>query len=252
MPSTLARRLGHLAWWKKALLALAGVAGTLGGGFVLLTLYSQTQSNSTRYIQRWFADRANRPDLSTIQRDPCPGAPFLLPSDGLIGLLWRDSALPYNIFKRHSGIDIFGDGEPGTVPVYAAYDGHLTRLPDWKATVIIRHDDPLHPGRTIWTYYTHMASRDGSQSYIAAEFPPGTEGVWVRQGTLLGYQGEYSGSTLRPVGLHVHFSIVKSEPDGSFKNETQAGNTLDPSPYLGMKVSIKGKPSRPIRCRSGD
>jgi hypothetical protein len=70
----------------------------------------------------------------------------------------------------------------------------------------------------------------------------------VRQGTLLGHQGEYSGDSLFPVGLHVHFSIVTSDPDGSFKNESQLGNTLDPSPYLGMTLNIKTKPSRPIRC----
>lgn len=242
------RRWGRLAWWKKGLLALAGAAVTLGGGTVALLVYSDGQSNSNKVIHEWFRDPASRARLSTIRRAPCPGAPFLLPSDGLIGLLWRDSAAPYNLLRRHSGIDIFGDGRPGEVPVYAAYDGYLTRLPDWKSTVIIRHDDPLQPGRTIWTYYTHMASRDGETSYVADAFPAGTGQVWVTQGTLLGYQGEYSGNSLAPVGLHVHFSIVQSEPDGSFKNEARSGNTLDPSPYLGMPVNIRDKPSRPIGC----
>jgi hypothetical protein len=228
---------------------LGGLAGTGLGGFILLTLYSQSQSNSSKYIHRWFDDPASRPDLTTTQRSPCPGAPFLLPSDGLIGLLWNDPAAPYNMLHRHTGVDIFGDGAPGTVPVVAAYDGYLTRLPDWFATVIIRHDDPLQPGRTIWTYYTHMAARDGSVSYVAEAFPAGTSEVWVEQGTLLGYQGEYSGNQLMPVGLHVHFSIVKSDPDGSFKNESRRGNTLDPSPYLGMDVNIKSLPERPITCR---
>jgi len=219
-----------------------------GGGFVALTLYSQTQSNSPTYIHRWFDDPANRPALTT-PRDQCPGAPFQLPSAGLVGLLWNDPAAPYNMFHRHTGIDIFGDGAPGAVPVYAAYDGYLTRLADWKATVIIRHDDPLQPGRTIWTYYTHMASREGDQSFIADDFPPGTTEQWITQGTLLGYQGQYSGNQLMPVGLHVHFSIVKSDPDGSFKNESRLGNTLDPSPYFGLDLNIKGKPTRPVRCR---
>ena len=80
---------------------------------------------------------------------------------------------PYNILRRHTGLDIFGDGAPGTVPVYAAYDGYLTRLPDWKSTVIIRHDDPLQPGRTIWTYYTHMASQDGEILVCRRRFPTG-------------------------------------------------------------------------------
>jgi peptidoglycan LD-endopeptidase LytH len=220
--------------------------GTLGGGFVALTWYSQAQSNSTRYIRRWFDDAANRPGLTT-PREPCPGAPFVLPSEGFVGLLWNDPAAPYNMLRRHSGLDIFGDGESGEVPVYAAYEGYLTRLDDWKSTIIIRHDDPLQPGRTIWTYYTHMASKDGDTSYIVDVFPPGTHDVWVEQGTLLGYQGTYSGSVI-PVGLHVHVSIVKSDSDGSFRNESRVGNTLDPSPYFGMPLNIKGKPDRPVMC----
>lgn len=242
-------RFRRLARWQKGLLALAGLLGALGGGFVALLVYSRAQSDSNRYISRWFDDPASRPDLITVQRVPCPGAPFLLPSDGLIGLLWNDPAAPYTILRRHSGIDIFGDGAPGQVPVVAAYDGYLTRLPDWKASLIIRHDDPLQPGRTIWTYYTHMASADGTISYIVPAFPPGTRDVWVRQGTLLGYQGEYTGNSPALIGMHVHFSIVQSESDGSFKNEARAGNTLDPSPYLGMPLNIKTKPARPISCR---
>jgi hypothetical protein len=241
-------RFRRLAGWQKGLLTLVGLLGALGGGIVALLVYSRAQSDSNRYIDRWFDDPASRPDLITVRREPCPGAPFLLPSDGLIGLLVNDPAAPYTILKRHSGIDIFGDGTPGHVPVVAAYDGYLTRLPDWKASVIIRHDDPLQPGRTIWTYYTHMASRDGTISYIAPDFPPGTQEVWVRQGTLLGYQGEYTGTSPAPIGMHVHFSIVRSDPDGSFKNEARAGNTLDPSPYLGMPLNIKTKPPRPIMC----
>jgi len=231
------------------MIALIGLVGAVGGGVVALRVYSRAQSDSNRYIVRWFSDPASRADLITVQRAPCPGAPFLLPSDGLIGLLWGDPAAPYTLFRRHSGIDIFGDGAPGQVPVVAAYDGYLTRLPDWKASVIIRHDDPLQPGRTIWTYYTHMASRDGSVSFIAPAFPPGTRDVWVRQGTLLGYQGEYAGNSPAPIGMHLHFSIVKSGPDGSFKNEARVGNTLDPSPYLGMPLAIAAKPARPIRCQ---
>lgn len=242
------RRYHCLSRWQRGLLALVGLLGAAGSGLVALTLYSQAQSNSARVIQRWFSDPSSRARLITEQHAPCPGAPFLLPSSGLIGLLWRDTAFPYNVLRRHTGIDIFGDGEPGTVPVYAAYDGWLTRLPEWKASVIIRHDDPLQPGRTIWTYYTHMASRDGDVSYVAETFPPGTRGVWVEQGALLGYQGEYSGKALAPVGMHVHVSIVVSEADGSFKNEARLSNTLDPSPYFGMPLNIADRPARPIRC----
>jgi hypothetical protein len=248
MRQKLSARFRRLPWWGRALVLAAGGGLIVGSGLVGLYLYSQWYSDSNTYIHRWFNDPKSRAGLTTIQRQPCPGAPFLLPSDGLIGLLYRDTDQPYNLLRRHTGLDIFGDGDPGEVPVYAAYEGYLTRLDAWKATVIIRHDDPLHPGSTIWTYYTHMASKDGDESYVSDQFPPGTSEVWVDQGTLLGYQGEYSGNTVAPVGMHVHISLVRSESDGSFKNESRSGNTLDPSPYFGMELTINSKPDRPIHC----
>ncbi len=218
-------------------------------GYLALRWIGGSHSNSPDAIQRWFNQPASRPGLTTIMSGTtCPDAPFILPSDGFIGLLWGDPVGPYTVFNPHSGVDIFGDGVPGEVPVYAAYDGYLSRLPDWIASVIIRHDDPLQPGRIIYTYYTHMASRDGSRSFIAPDFPPGTANEPIAQGTLLGYQGEYAGVGAAPIGMHVHFSVVLSEPDGSFKNEAHIGNTLDPSPYLGMTVNIASLPARPITC----
>lgn len=175
-------------------------------------------------------------DWAVKAQSHCQDAPFLLPTDGLIGYLWGDS---FRIGKHHQGIDIFGGTEAGITPVYAAYDGYLTRLPDWKSSLIIRiPDDPLQPGRQIWTYYTHMADKNG-KSYIAADFPPGTSEVFVKAGTLLGYQGNYSGSANNPVGVHLHFSIVLSDSEGNFENELEIGNTLDPSPYFNLPLNGK-------------
>ena len=166
----------------------------------------------------------------------CEGAPFYFPTTGFIGYLWDDS---FHIGHHHQGIDIFGGTEAGITPIYAAYDGYLTRLSDWKSSLIIRiPDDPLQSGRQIWIYYTHMADKNG-ETYIVADFPPGTTEVFVKAGTLLGYQGNYSGSANNPVGVHLHFSIVLSEADGSFKNELEIKNTLDPSPYFGLPLNGK-------------
>lgn len=236
--------------WGKAGVLIIGGLMTAACGYLGLLLYSNTQSDSPIYIRRWFNDEAARPELITVSRERCGDAPFILPSDGFIGLLYADPAGPYSVVNRHTGIDIFGDGEPGTVPVYAAYDGYLTRLEDWLSTVIIQHEDPLEEGRSIWTYYTHMASRDGETSFVEAAFPAGTHGVWVEQGTLLGYQGEYSGNSTFPIGLHVHFSIVKSDENGSFMNEARLANTLDPTPYLGLPLHVDEVQVRPIRCNS--
>lgn len=176
----------------------------------------------------------------------CPGAPFIVPSEGWIGVLYGDSRLGT---VNHTGLDIFGPDGNGVTPVYAAYDGYLTRLPGWTSAVIIRHpQDPLNPNRQIWTYYTHMAAEDG-QSYIIADFPPGTVEKPVRQGDLLGYQGDFNGGSWRPIATHLHFSIVRDDGQGNFLNETDLANTLDPSPYLGMRLNATCG-DRPPFCRT--
>ena len=185
-------------------------------------------------LQAWFQNPDNHADWAISAGEVCGNAPFEMPTSGYIGFIWDDSFRPGH---RHQGLDIFGGAEAGETPVYAAYDGYLTRLPDWKSSVIIRiPSDPLQPSRQIWTYYTHMATR-GGESYIAAEFPTGTSEIYVEAGTLLGYQGNYSGDPNNPTGIHLHFSIVLDDPNGTFRNELKIQNTLDPSPYLGLPLN---------------
>jgi murein DD-endopeptidase MepM/ murein hydrolase activator NlpD len=202
-----------------------------------LGLAAWNQFRTSRGLIDWFTNPAARPDLIThADLVPCAGAPFILPSSGFIGLLWGDSRLPYTPAHKHSGIDVFGDGEVGEVPVYVAYDGYLTRLASWKSAVIIRHpEDPLDPSRQVWTYYAHMADRDGL-SFISDAFLPGSVEVPVERGDLIGYQGNFNGGS-GAVGLHLHFSVVRDDGRGRFLNETDIGNTLDPSPYLGMQLN---------------
>jgi murein DD-endopeptidase MepM/ murein hydrolase activator NlpD len=215
--------------WSLFLVAGLGVCACLG-----VVVWRQARANQDLF--RWFTRPQARGDLVTsAHSQPCPGAPFILPTAGFVGLLWGDTRLPYSPIRKHSGLDIFGDGDVGTVPVYAAFDGFLTRLPTWKSAVIIRHLDPLNPSRHLWTYYAHMADEMGN-SFIAKVFPPGSVNVPVEQGILLGYQGVFNGGNGR-IGLHLHFSIVQEDGNGRFLNETDIGNTLDPSPYLGMRLN---------------
>jgi hypothetical protein len=177
----------------------------------------------------------------------CGNAPFLMPTDGLIGFLWGDS---FRIGHRHQGIDIFAGKGVNVTSVYSVYDGYLTRLPDWKATVIIRiPQDPLQPDHQIWTYYTHMADEAGN-SFVDEAFPPGTEELWIPAGTLLGYQGNYSGTPGNPTGVHLHFSIVKDDGEGMFLNELDIHNTLDPSPYFGLDLNGKENLDRVPICNT--
>ncbi len=152
---------------------------------------------------------------------------------------------------RHQGIDIFAGTDVGITPVYAAYDGYLTREDGWVSTVIVRiPSDPLHPSQQIWTYYTHMADAAGN-SFVSAEFPAGTHEVFVKAGTLLGYQGNYSGDPANPTGVHLHFSVVRDDGNGKYTNELEIANTYDPSAYLGLPLNASDNPQLPILCNSG-
>ena len=233
-------------WALVIVLILFGVSLAVGG--VLLRRWLRDDSPTRVALNRWFSDPGSRDALETRLTAPCPNAPFLLPSQGFVGFLYDDHSAPYTPLNAHPGVDIFGNGEVGTVPVYAAYDGYLTRLASWKSAVIIRiPHDPLDETRQIWTYYTHMASEDGATSFISADYPAGTSEKFVTQGTLLGYQGLYTGNASR-IGMHVHVSVVRSDPDGSFRNESIFENTLDPSPYFGLTLNAAGRLTIPVRC----
>lgn len=210
-----------------ALLVCLAVAG-----YYVYRSYGVNVGRSGR-VMSWLRNPSAYPDWAVKAGQRCGTAPFIIPTDGFIGFLWDDS---FRIGHRHQGIDIFGGTEVNQTPVVAAYAGFLTRLPEWKSTVIIRiPDDPLQPGRQIWTYYTHLASPQGD-SYISEQFPPGTYDQFVDVGELLGYQGNYSGTPGNPTGVHLHFSIVLDDGQGQFLNELENENTLDPSPYLGLQL----------------
>lgn len=185
-------------------------------------------------VMSWLRNPSAHPDWAVEAGQRCGDAPFLMPTEGFIGFVWDDS---FRIGHRHQGIDIFGGTDVNQTPVIVAYPGYLTRLPDWKSTLIIRiPEDPLQSQRQIWTYYTHLAGPQG-ESYIAEKFPPGTYEMYVEAGEFLGYQGNYSGTPGNPTGIHLHFSIVLDDGKGQFLNELEIDNTLDPSPYLGIPLN---------------
>jgi len=202
----------------------------------LITGYLMYRPNSARLLsfRSWMNNPASHPDWKLAAGSQCGSAPFLFPTDGFVGFLWGDRM---RLNHTHQGIDIFAGTDIGITKVIAAYPGYLTRLPDWKSAVIVRvPNDPLQPSRQIWLYYTHMADANGNSS-ISDEFPQGTSEKYIEAGTFLGYQGDYSGDPTNPVGVHLHFSIVKNDGTGHFMNEIDIKNTYDPSPYLGIPVN---------------
>ena len=212
-----------------------------------VTAYTIYQPNAKRMVsfRAWMNNPASHPDWKLVAGSQCGSAPFTFPTDGFAGFLWGDSM---GRLHSHQGIDIFAGTDVGTTRVISAYAGYLTRLPDWKSTVIVRvPNDPLEPGRQIWLYYTHMADQYG-KSFISEEFPAGTSEKPIEAGTFLGYQGNYSGNPNNPVGVHLHFSIVEDDGNGQFKNELEITNTLDPSPYLGLPLNAYENSDRIPLC----
>jgi len=200
----------------------------------------------TSRVMVYIRNPGSHPEWAVIGGERCGDAPFLIPTSGFIGFLWDDSFRPGH---HHQGIDIFGGEGSGMTPVYAANEGYLTRLPDWKSSLIIRiPSDPIQPSRQIWIYYTHLASKSG-ESFISAAFPPGTSESFVEAGTLLGYQGNYSGDPNNPTGVHLHFSIVKDDGAGSFLNELNIKNTIDPSLYFGLALNARENPNEVPICQ---
>jgi len=219
---------------KKSSLLIAGlVVAAAAAAFYVFFLSSRTSPRSVRVMQ-WIRNPEEYSNWAVAAGERCSGAPFAMPTDGFIGFLWNDS---FNPGHHHTGLDMFGGTDPGVTPVLAAYDGYLTRLSDWKSTVIIRiPQDPLQPGRQIWMYYTHMADSNGN-SLIDPAFPPGTVEKFVKAGSLLGTQGNYSGTAGSPTGVHLHFSIVRDDGQGKFLNELEIENTIDPSPYFNLSLN---------------
>ncbi len=218
---------------KRLLFSIVLVAA-IAGGYYLYRIY-RPASERLLLFRAWRSNPSAHPEWKLTAGSRCGEAPFIFPTDGMIGFLWDDSFRPGH---HHQGLDIFGADGYWCDADYRS----ISRLPDSPAgleivTVIVRiPSDPLEPGRQIWTYYTHMATEDGV-SYISDEFPPGTYEKLMDAGTFFGYQGNYSGDPNNPTGIHLHFSIVKDDGQGGFRNELEIKNTLDPSPYFGLRVN---------------
>jgi hypothetical protein len=170
--------------------------------------------------------------------DACSGAIWRLPTDASLGIEWTKS-----------GIDFFGYGKEGSIPVYAVADGLLTRLPGWVDAIAILHDDPLNPAKKVWSYYSGMADDNGTESYVLADFPAGITNIPVKSGQVLGYQGSWSGVPLWRKWVHTSFAVVDaSGGQNSFPEEISAQITLDPVSYLGLNIDTGNKNLQALKC----
>ena len=221
------------------------VIGALIGLGLYIYTTMRTSAARSPYVMTYLNNPADSQNYVLQAGSRCGSAPFLFPTTGMVGYLWDDS---FQLGHRHQGIDIFAGTDVDVTEVISAFPGYLTRLPEWKSSLIVRvPSDPLNPGRQIWLYYTHMADSAGN-SFVSSDFPPGTVEQYVEAGTVLGRQGNYSGDPNNPVGVHLHFSVVKDDGLGHFKNELDINNTYDPSPYLGLALNANNNPDQIPTC----
>jgi hypothetical protein len=171
--------------------------------------------------------------------EKCVNAPWRLPSDAQYGVRWNFGAYD---------LQFLGRGNQGKVPVVAVADGLVTRRADWDNMVAVQHDDPLKPGKKIWSLYFGMASEQGAQSYISEQFPKGTVAKPIKTGEVIGQQGMFSGQAFS-MWLNVAFGVVEAKPNGNLPDDV-LGSTVDPGPYLGLELIPiqKSQNTQPLKC----
>lgn len=193
--------------------------------------YLSDRAADTHVYRPRVETRASAP-RSSVGR--CPGAPWHLPSDGALGVRWDGATLTF-----------YGRGNVGAAPVVAVADGRLFRPAGtaWEGALAILHDDPLHPGAWVWSIYRDLRSADGEHVLVSDAFPPGSAGLPVQRGDLLGYQGQWQADAPGAAWMHVQFAVLPAAaPTATIDLEEvappplDATHTLSPAPYLSVQL----------------
>lgn len=171
-------------------------------------------------------------------KDKSEKPPLIVPSKGIAS---RSDFLFTGPLSngKHEGIDIWtnqdGKGMDNTSygkgnPVYASCNGVVKKVWIENGDVSI-YCDPLEeiykdkvPSLYIKTLYGHMADQFSNETYILVK-----EGQKVKQGELIGYQGNRCFWSPRNRIVHLHFGIydINEYPQKS----------LDPTPYIGVSCT---------------
>ena len=114
--------------WKWLIVILVSIPLLYLGYRAVALAMELRDGRGRQFLSWWRGNAATREALVTVQREACPGAPFVLPAEGFIGLLYADPRGPYSERNPHQGIDIFSNTDPGTTPIYAAYDLSLIHI----------------------------------------------------------------------------------------------------------------------------
>jgi murein DD-endopeptidase MepM/ murein hydrolase activator NlpD len=171
-------------------------------------------------------------------RDISENPPLIVPSKGIAA---RSDFLFTGALSlgKHEGIDIWtnldGKGMDNDTyskgnPVYAACSGVVKKVWIENGDISI-YCDPLDeiyinriPSLNIKTLYGHMADQFSNDNYILVK-----EEQKVKQGELIGYQGNRCFWSPRNRIVHLHFGIydVNKYPQ----------KPLDPTPYIGVSCT---------------
>ena len=170
---------------------------------MLAAIFENYAAQNIRANSLAFEPKDIENEIYPINRS-CLGVPWQIPTEAHMGLFWYNRQLL-----------MMGAGRSGEIPVYAVADGLLFQFPEWKTSVAIQHDDPFNPGKKLWSFYGDLAPAfDSENAYIVDHFI-GLKGVRVSAGDLIGYQGQWLG-TSQQTWVHVRFALLPAEEDGRF------------------------------------
>lgn len=183
-------------------------------------------------------NNGSNPPASALR---CGNASLYLPTSGTLVVPWNcidagicpsyKSSYTGYLGSPHRALDIFGNGDIGTVPVYAPYNGRSYKT--GSAAVYIVFDEPYptnSAGRTIRSaYLTHMArSVIDEGGYKDYRLGPTNQAV-IGGVTQIGWQGTYYNDSR--VNMHLHISLVTNVTG----YEIDFNQTVDPTEFFGAK-----------------
>lgn len=175
-------------------------------------------------------------DVQVIKFEKEP-APFIVPTNGIAGhgdFLY----LP----EIHPGIDIWnstnGKGNNGTAkgdPIYSACTGTVTRIfiPNQEIEVVCDELSEKYAGEVpslkVKALYAHLGDGATKQQFHSLRV-----GQRLKQGELIGYQGNISESAPWNTVTHLHFGVYDMSKGGT-------PPPLDPEDYIGVPTKVVGQ-----------
>jgi hypothetical protein len=168
----------------------------------------------------------------------CPESPWALPTTAPFGYRYEEGFLL-----------LYGAGSPGQVPVTAVADGLLYRPESHPGSLLLVHENPLNRDEKVILLYEDLESITGQEYLISADFPPGTEGLPVQAGAVLGYQSTWSGKPFQPAWLHLKVGLAHYDPAALTDFTVLVESLINPSDFFGLVLEEAVSNPKPLECR---